>query len=96
VTDEPEFVPWQDHEWPEHCSEPARYHGDVGERELRDLAGSDDWLPFLREHLVSGAEHIDEEAVPPRASSADEDWDSLIHHFACVVCARPIFIWDMS
>jgi hypothetical protein len=36
------------------------------------------------------------DAVPPHASNETDDWDSLIHHFACVVCARPIFIWDMS
>jgi hypothetical protein len=65
-------------------------------RELRELAGGDEWLSFLRAHLVDGAGHIDEDAVPPQASSEDEDWDSLIHHFACTVCARPIFIWDMS
>jgi hypothetical protein len=89
-------VPWQDHDRPEHCGQPARYLGDVGERELRALAGSDDYLPFLREHLVDGSEYIDEDAVPPHASSDDEDWDSLIHHFVCAVCAQPLFIWDMS
>jgi uncharacterized protein CbrC (UPF0167 family) len=93
---DPEFTPWQDHDWPEHCSQPARYHGDVGERELPTLAGSDEWLPFLKEHLESGAEHLDEDAVPPHASREGQDWDSLIHHFSCVVCGRPIFIWDMS
>lgn len=93
---EPEFVPWQDHEWPKHCGKPTHYHGDVGVRELQALAGSDDWLPFLKEHLESGAEHIDEDDVPPRASTEGQDWDSLIHHFSCVACARPIFIWDMS
>ena len=56
-------MPWQDHEWPEHCGRPTRYLGDVGERELRGLAGNEG-LPLLREHLADGAEDIDEEAVP--------------------------------
>jgi uncharacterized protein CbrC (UPF0167 family) len=28
------FEPWQDHEWPEHCSAPAMYLGEVGEGSL--------------------------------------------------------------
>ena len=68
----------------------------MGERELRGLAGGDEYLTFLRDHLVDGAEFIDADEVPPHASSDNEDWDSLIHHFVCIACARPLFIWDMS
>jgi hypothetical protein len=92
---DPEFVPWQDHAIPEHCGREARYRGTVGERELRGVAG-DDWLTFLREHLVDGAEYIDEEAVPPHASTDNEDYESLIHHFECVMCSRPLYVWDMA
>jgi uncharacterized protein CbrC (UPF0167 family) len=34
------FEPWQDQEWPFHCSVPARYLGEIGEREIAKLSGS--------------------------------------------------------
>jgi len=34
------FEPWQDHEWPEHCGEPAAYLGAVGEGELTAMSAA--------------------------------------------------------
>jgi uncharacterized protein UPF0167 len=34
------FEPWQDHEWPEHCGEPAAYLGEVGEGELTAMSAA--------------------------------------------------------
>ena len=89
------FEPWQDHEWPDHCGQDARYVGEVGERELAALSGGE-VMSFVREHLESGAEFIVEEAIPPHAPAPGEAWDSTIHQFECVVCQRPILIWDMN
>jgi Uncharacterised protein family (UPF0167) len=70
------FEPWQDHEWPEHCDEPAAYLGEVGERELATMSGGD-VESFLREHdAAPTGEPITLEMVPPHAPKEGEVWDS--------------------
>jgi uncharacterized protein CbrC (UPF0167 family) len=88
------FEPWQDQEWPEHCGVPARYLGEVGERELRELSGGD-VEGFLQEHDVDGGT-IAIEMVPPHAPAPGEAWDSTIHHFRCAACGWDLLLWDAS
>jgi uncharacterized protein CbrC (UPF0167 family) len=91
------FEPWQDHEWPEHCSVPATYLGEVGERELAALSGGD-IEQFLRDHAVDQPEDapITLDMVPPHAPADGEAWDSTIHHFRCTECGRDLLLWDAS
>jgi uncharacterized protein CbrC (UPF0167 family) len=90
------FEPWQDHEWPTHCGVAARYLGEVGERELRELSDGD-IESFLRRHAVDGDEiPITMEMVPPHAPAPGEAWDSTIHHFRCIACGRALLLWDAS
>jgi uncharacterized protein CbrC (UPF0167 family) len=89
------FEPWQDHEWPEHCGEPAAYLGEVGEREL--TAMSADVESFLREHdAAPTGEPITLDMVPPHAPKKGEAWDSTIHQFRCVACGWDLLLWDAN
>ena len=59
------FEPSQDHEWPEHCREPAAYLGEVGERELTTISGGDVGR-FLSQHdAAPTGEPITLDMVPP-------------------------------
>jgi uncharacterized protein len=87
------FEPWQDHEWPLHCDAPARYLGEVGERELAAMSGGR-IEAFLREHSIDGEIAI--EMVPPHAPADGEAWDSTIHHFRCTACGWDLLLWDAS
>jgi uncharacterized protein CbrC (UPF0167 family) len=90
------FLPWQDHEWPEHCGVPARYLGDVGERELRAM-NSGDVEGFLREHDAEPTGYpITLDQVPPHAPAEGEEWDSTIHHFRCTNCGWNLLLWDAA
>jgi uncharacterized protein CbrC (UPF0167 family) len=90
------FEPWQDHEWPEHCSVPAVYLGEIGERELTAMSGGD-VEAFLRAHDADpSAEPITLDMVPPHAPAEGEAWDSTIHHFRCATCGRDLVLWDAS
>lgn len=90
------FEPWQDHEWPEHCSEPAAYLGEVGERELARMSG-EHVASFLREHdAAPTGEPITLDMVPPRAPRDGETWDSTIHHFRCTTCGWDLLLWDAN
>jgi uncharacterized protein CbrC (UPF0167 family) len=91
------FEPWQDHDWPTHCGEPATYLGEVGERELTVLANGGEIETFLREHDVDGGDPpITLDMVPPHAPAEGEAWDSTIHHFRCATCGRDVLLWDAS
>jgi uncharacterized protein CbrC (UPF0167 family) len=87
------FEPWQDHGWPEHCGQPARYLGEIGERELAELGGGDA-AGFLQEHALDP--DITMEMVPPHAPADGEAWDSTIHDFVCAVCGRHLLLWDAN
>lgn len=87
------FKPWQDHEWPDHHDAPARYLGELGERELSELSGGN-IAAFLEEHSILGDITVD--MVPPHAPKDGEVWDSTLHHFRCVVCNRDLLLWDAS
>ena len=90
------FEPWQDHEWPEHCGEPAAYLGEVGEDELATMSGGD-VESFLREHdAAPTGEPISLEMVPPHAPKEGEVWDSTIHHFRCTTCGWDLLLWDAN
>ena len=91
------FEPWQDHEWPIHCGEPAVYLGEVGRRELATLASSVDVERFLREHEVFGGDPpLTLDMAPPHAPRTGEAWESTIHHFRCASCGWDLLLWDAS
>jgi hypothetical protein len=91
------FEPWQDHDWPEHCSAPAAYLGEVGCRELEAMSGGD-LETFLREHDAEPVEGhpIALEMVPPHAPPEGEAWESTIHHFCCGACGWDLLLWDAA
>src|SRR6266516_1691005 len=88
------FEPWQNHEWPKHCSVPAGYLGEIGERELTAMSGGD-VEAFLRAHYADPSEEpITLDMVPPHAPAEGEAWDSTIHHFRCATCGWDLVLWD--
>jgi uncharacterized protein CbrC (UPF0167 family) len=91
------FLPWQDHEWPEHCDVPAMYLGEVGQRELAALVRGGDIEEFIRDHDVHGGDPpITLDMVPPYAPTETEDWDSTVHHFRCTNCGWDLMLWDAN
>jgi uncharacterized protein CbrC (UPF0167 family) len=90
------FKPWQDHEWPEHCSVPATSIGEIGERELAAMSGGD-IERFLREHDTERSEGlITLDMVPPHAPAEGEAWDGTIHHFRSTKCGWDLLLSDAN
>jgi uncharacterized protein CbrC (UPF0167 family) len=90
------FEPWQDYEWPIHCGAPAKYIGEVGERELAAMSGGRTEAFLLVHDVFEGDPPIMLEMVPPHAPTAGEAWDSTIHHFQCVACGWDLLLWDAN
>jgi uncharacterized protein CbrC (UPF0167 family) len=90
------FEPWQDHEWPYHCEVPARFVGEVGERELVQLSGGDVEALLLSHDVYGGDPPITLDMIPPHAPAPGESWDMTLHHFQCTECGWDLVLFDAS
>jgi uncharacterized protein CbrC (UPF0167 family) len=90
------FEPWQDHEWPHHCRVPARYLGEVGERELAKVSGGDIATFLLRHDVHGGEPPITLDMIPPQAPAPGEAWEMTLHHFRCRECGWDLVLSDAS
>lgn len=95
----PDMVTWQDFFWPAHCGDYCRYVKEVGAPDIVRLAGDQDPITFLAEHLRD----------PMHDSEAREVWESIrpdspqdgrtaysvgVYLFRCLHCETPVLIWD--
>jgi hypothetical protein len=75
---------------------PARYLGEVGERELIELSDGDIEDFLLRHDVHGGDPLITLDMIPPQTPVAGQTWDSTIHHFRCPDCGWDLLLRDAS
>ncbi len=79
-----------------HWRRSRSYLGEVGEREIAKLSGSNVEAYVLQHDVYGGDPPIIPEMIPLYAPPPGEAWDSTIHHFRCVECGWDLLLWDAN
>lgn len=95
----PPLVSWQEVVWPAHCGDYCRFDGEVGLRELDELAPDGDGFAFFRAHVhediardIDAADLLPAHAPPSRSQSNSPS----VYLFRCLSCSRPVLWWDVD